>query len=202
MRKNNYLLVAMASIVLSVSLMLGGCGGPDAAELIEQDISKTFDTLVVKEGDAYEAMKTSFVEDFGEVPGVDPSTLYTSLLDGFNYSVDGVQVDEETGTAVAKMTIKIKSMSDIFTTWLTDLSSVDTSTFDGMSEDEMATYSGELLMTAVSSVQPKEATIEIHYVLNKEGGWELAEDENLEGFAQAMLGDLGSVSVVPEEDAE
>ena len=191
-----------ASVALSIALMLGGCGGPGAEEVIEKDISQTFDALVVKEGETYDAMKASFVENFEEVPGVNGEELLGALLDGFNYSIDSIKVDDESGTAVATLTIKVKPMSDIFSAWLTDLSGTDSSTFSGMSEDEMAEYAGKKLVAAANAAEVEDATIEIHYALNKDGGWDLAEGENLASLTEAMLGDLQNVDVKPDDKNE
>lgn len=202
MTKQKPVVLITFCVVLSCLMLLVGCGNSNPEEIIEKEISATFDALVVKEGESYDAMKTSFVEEFEEVPGINSEELFVSLLDGFNYSIDSIKVDNESGTAVATLNIKIKSMSDIFSAWLSDLSETDASTFNGMSEDEMSEYAGKQLLAAVDATEAKDATIEIRYSINKDGGWELAEGENLESLTEAMLGDLQDVEVAPDNKDE
>lgn len=83
-------------------------------------------------------------------------------------------MDEEAGTAVAKVSITIKSMADIminFQTAFTErLGSMDLAS---MTEAEFYKEGGKILLEVTDAAEPKDSEIEMGYTKNEDGEWEV-----------------------------
>ena len=107
--KNRVLKVLVCSIAavlaLGAGLALGACSGPSPEELIREDLTanldrvKELDDATVEE--LVDSMGTIGLEDYG----IEASDVVTSLLDGFDYTIDGIAVDDEGTSAVASVTV-------------------------------------------------------------------------------------------------
>ena len=97
-----------------------------------------------------------------------------SYLDGFAYEVGEITVDEEADTAVAKVSITIKSMADIMTNFQTAfterLGSMDLAS---MTEAELYKEGGKILLEVTDAAEPKDSEIEMGYTKNEDGEWEV-----------------------------
>lgn len=101
--------VAVFAFALSLVGLTGCQSGPSVEELIREDITTEFDSVTAEDSDFIEGIVESAGDDF-ETLGIDPQEFASAFLDGFSYKVDGIDVDEENGTAVAKVTMTCKSM--------------------------------------------------------------------------------------------
>ena len=101
-----------AVLALSVGLVLGACSGPSPEEAIREDLTANLDR--VKELD--DATVEELVGSMGtlglETYGIEASDVVRSLLDGFDYTIDDITVDDEGTSAVASVSVTCKSASD------------------------------------------------------------------------------------------
>lgn len=177
-------------VVLVCVLFLSGCGKDKAEQIISDDISSTFDALCIKEGDTYDTMKSGFCEAFQDTSGIDEEELFDSLLNGFDYTIDKVVLDEDGKRATVTVTVTCKTIDSVITKWISKLDALDKATFDGMDENEMSAYANDILMQSINEAKLVSSTFEINYAINGEGAWDLAEDEHLDGLVSALLGNL------------
>lgn len=77
-----------ASLALVGGLVLTGCSGTNPEEAIRQDITTNFDEIKNLDDAAME----EFAEELGDTGlesyGIETTELLTSMLDGFDYSID------------------------------------------------------------------------------------------------------------------
>ena len=130
--------VAMIVAVLAVAcgITLGACSsGPSAEELIREDLTTNLDEIKNLDDEAMDEL----VAEMGDLGlgdyGIGAEDLITSMIDGFGYSIDSIDVEEDTATA--SVTVTAKSMSELM-----DLD------YDAMSDDILdAVASGEVDIT-------------------------------------------------------
>ena len=123
-----------------------------------------------------------------EMLGIDTQDFAESYLDGFEYKIDEVTVDEENGVATAVVKVKMKSVTDIMTefssqfeTWIMGLDQSALPT-----EEELYAKGGEILMDVTKATEPHESDVVIDYAKDDEGTWEAAEDAEM-AIMDAML---------------
>lgn len=174
-------LVAVAGVCLS---LLAGCNaGPAPEEVIKKDLESQFSEMSADNSEFVEAIGESGGSDM-ELLGIDPEEFAKAYLGDFSYEVGEVTVNEEDGTATAKVTIKIKSMTDILTDFQTkfeeEVASLDMSTIE--SQDDLYKLGGDILMQSTKDAEPTSTECEFDYTKNEDGEWEIqgsAEQELL-----------------------
>ena len=164
-----------AVLALAGGLVLGGCSGTNPEEAIRADISSGLDEL--KNMD--EETITEYADSLGdlgmEAYGIDNETIITAMVDGFDYTIDSVEVDGDTATAT--VTVTSKSMSELMNldsdAMMDDLmGAVDAGELDISDSDAINAWAGEYVMGLVGQIEPSEKTLEFLY--NKtDDGWEI-----------------------------
>ena len=174
-----------AVLALSVGLVLGACSGPSPEEAIREDLTANLDR--VKELD--DATVEELVGSMGtlglETYGIEASDVVRSLLDGFDYTIDDITVDDEGTSAVASVSVTCKSASD-FTERInqaaTDLATElmnDPSGLELLSdEDALNARIGEVIMETLDGVEPRQTSVEIGYS-KTDDGWEASDASDL-----------------------
>ena len=162
--------------------------GPSVEELIRSDISGQLDLITDPTSDDYREMIEDIDEDGGLSQfGVSTEDFVASMFDGFSYEITSVEVDEEAGTAVAHVSMTVKSFADImprFEELLYELQA-DPSVI-GLGEDELYARVGELMMQAVDETEAKQSDLDLQYYRDSDGAWE--EDESVsDEVASALL---------------
>lgn len=171
--------VLCATLTLASGLILTGCSKPDPEKVIRANLILSFDQLKNLDDDAIDELAKEY-DDIGiEELGIEPSEHIATVADGFDYSIESIEVDGDTATA--NLTIYSKSLSE-----LSDLN------YDEMYEDFIrAVESGEVtldeesfnawvgayLMDAIDRIEPSEKSLELTYV-NGDDGWELDAKSN------------------------
>lgn len=164
----------VAVLVAVCGLALAACSsGPSAEELIREDLTRAFDQ--VKEMD--DATIDDLVHELNvsslETYGIDGTQLVESMIDGFDYSIDSVTVDEAAGTAEAAVTVTSKSMNNLYGELETALAELTSSpvflTLIG-DQDAFNARIGELAMEAIDRIEPDEKHLELAYT-KKDGEW-------------------------------
>lgn len=190
---------AVAVLLCGCLLGLAGCqSGPSAEELITQDLEEQLGAVRDTDSELYaefvEDLEASNGEDL-DMLGVDATDYVTSLLDGFDYQIEEVTVDEDAGTAAADVTITCKSlyraMEDfgVAVEQYAEQYVADALASGQTDVDESALYQemGQLFMDTIDSAVIQDNACTFNYTRDDEGVWEVdesAEDELL----NAMLG--------------
>lgn len=112
--------------------------------------------------------------------GVSTNQYITSLLDGFDYTIDTVTVAEDGNTATASVSITCKTFTDA-TARAEELSAEFANSEDilGMTEDELNAKIGEIMMQAIDETEPKTTSCELGYTL-VDGTWTIDGDAESE----------------------
>lgn len=173
---------ACAVLALVSGLMLGGCSsGPDAEELIREDITSTLDELKNMDDAAIQ----EYADALGDVGlgsyGIENSELIKAMVDGFDYTIDSVTVEEDTATATVTVTSKsMGELSNIDPDAMAEAFMSDPD-FETIISDTDATnaWAGEYIMGIIDQIEPSEKTLEFTYS-KTDDGWEIdssASDE-------------------------
>lgn len=171
-----------ASLALVSGLVLTGCSGTNPEEAIRQDITTNFDEIKNLDDAAME----EFAEELGDTGlesyGIETTELLTSMLDGFDYSIESVTVDGD--TAVAEVSVTAKSMGELMNmdadamteALMEDLTS---GALDANDDDAINAWAGAYVMNLVDAIEPSDKTVTLTYI-NGDDGWELDESSNSE----------------------
>lgn len=100
MKKKLLLAPLMAALVACV-VLLSGCGGPSVEELITNDLTSQFDEIKNGGDDFLSGLEEASGDEFEQL-GIDPKEYAKSYLEGFDYKIGDVTVDEDKGTATAE----------------------------------------------------------------------------------------------------
>lgn len=171
------LLVPIMMLAALCLVVLPGCGGPSVEDLIRQDLTEQLDEIKEGGDDFLDEIVEASGEDF-QTLGIDAKEFAKAYLDGFDYSIGDISVDDKTATATVDITIK--SLQDIMNNFQTQfadqLGSLDLSA----QEDEQGLYTmaGEVLMQVVQEAQPRTVTCNLPYSCDDEGVW--SEDDAAE----------------------
>ena len=153
--KKKLMLAATAALLAFGAVALTACGGESDEEAIEKalvadlDQVKSIDDAFLDE--AISSDDLSYLADYG----IDGKEFVKSYLEGFDYSIDGIEVDGD--TALATVTLTCKSMDDYseaLSQAVEEMTS-DVSRFADMSEDEVNQEIGSVIMSALSGLQAK-----------------------------------------------
>ena len=171
-----------ASLALVSGLVLTGCSGTNPEEAIRQDITTNFDEIKNLDDAAME----EFAEELGDTGlesyGIETTELLTSMLDGFDYSIESVTVDGD--AAVAEVSVTAKSMGELMNmdadamteALMEDLTS---GALDANDDDAVNAWAGAYVMNLVDAIEPSDKTVTLTYI-NGDDGWELDESSNSE----------------------
>ena len=201
-------LCAVAALVIGVAL--AGCqSGPTPEELIRQDITKNFDQIKNLDDEMIEELSQTMDTSSLEPYGIDGTELIKSMVDGFDYTIDSVTVDEGGGTAVATLTVTSKPMSALYN----EVESIFTEILESpdafellSDQDALNKKVGEMLMQAVEQIEPTEKQIELTYS-KTDDGWEIDASSASE-ISMIFVGDASvsstsaTISDLVQEDGQ
>lgn len=173
--------VMAAALMLAVGASLVACSSGESAEdAIRADLAAQFDPIKSLDQSVMDEL-TASVEGIGlEEYGVAPEDYITSLLAGFDYSIDSVSVAEDGNSATASVTVTCKTFTDA-TARAEELSNefVNGDEISNMSEDELNAKIGEIMMQAIDETQTKSTTCEFGYT-KADGTWTIDGDAESE----------------------
>ena len=167
--KKRFLLVPFVAIACVFTLILSGCGGANAEDLIREDL----DSFLAEEN-VGEMMITNVDEQLGEDLsdfGVTNEEFTDGFLDGYAYEIGDIEVDGD--SAMVEVTLTMKSATDVMNEWTTDIYNIDFNSVSG--EEELYQMAGEMLMDALNNAEPITETGNVEYVKNADGDWEMEE---------------------------
>jgi hypothetical protein len=179
--KKKFWVMPLAAIAVVCTVLLSACGGPSVEELIREDVEKAFSEVSADNEDLMDAMVASSDGAFEQL-GLDTKEFAEAYLDGFGHEIKEVVVDEEAGTADAKVIVKIKSLTAIMADFASQfqeyVNGLDLSTVS--SEEVLCAQAGQILMDAVKNAEPAETECTFSYEKDDEGSWSATEDTETE----------------------
>ena len=167
----------IAPFVFALALALGaltGCG-PSAADLIRTDITEQLDEIAAHEDGFIEELADASGESF-QALGIDPATFAEAYLDGFSYEIGDITVEDT--TAEAQVTLTVKSLSSIISSFQTRFSEEIAQLDAASAADEQGLYTlaGQLIMEAVEGAEPAESSFSVTYTKDEDGEWSTTDD--------------------------
>ena len=100
-------IVPIMALFAACLLVLTGCGGPSAEQLIREDLEAQFAEVKADNEEMIEAIESSAGENFDSL-GIEPKEFMNTYLDGFAYTINEITVEDK--TANANVTVTAKSM--------------------------------------------------------------------------------------------
>lgn len=191
MRMNRPVVHAAGIGALACALALGGCGlfGPSPEQIVRDGLASDFDLLLDKESQARQTM-VSNLESTGALSGlgVDTQGFLDALLEGMEYEIASVEVDDEAKTATATVELTCKSLTDVATRAqeLLNQRAADAGE-TAISPEETLAWMGECLMQAAQEDAPESVELELDCSSDDEGTWS-ADDSVAAAVAGALLG--------------
>ncbi len=181
--------MVVAVLAVACGLALGACSsGPSAEDIIREDIATNLDDVKNMDDATLDGLARQIGSVGLEEYGIDTGTLITSMIDGFDYSIESVEVEDDTATA--SVTVTAKSMTefmnfdyDIMADDIVD--AVTSGEIDATDEDAVNAWVGEYIMGMIDGLEPVEKDITFTYV-NGEDGWEL-DESSVSDAAQIFL---------------
>lgn len=184
MKKKLLLAPLMAALVACV-VLLSGCGGPSVEELITNDLTSQFDEIKNGGDDFLSGLEEASGDEFEQL-GIDPKEYAKSYLEGFDYKIGDVTVDEDKGTATAEVTITCKSMNkiveDFATQYQEKIAALDTMP----SEDDLYKMAGQVMVDVTKAANTKDTKVTFKYSANKDNEWS-ADDSATTEMMNAMM---------------
>lgn len=184
MKKKLLLAPLMAALVACV-VLLSGCGGPSVEELITNDLTSQFDEIKNGGDDFLSGLEEASSDEFEQL-GIDPKEYAKSYLEGFDYKIGDVTVDEDKGTATAEVTITCKSMNkiveDFATQYQEKIAALDTMP----SEDDLYKMAGQVMVDVTKAAKTKDTKVTFKYSANEDNEWS-ADDSATTEMMNAMM---------------
>lgn len=184
MKKKLLLAPLMAALVACV-VLLSGCGGPSVEELITNDLTSQFDEIKNGGDDFLSGLEEASGDEFEQL-GIDPKEYAKSYLEGFDYKIGDVTVDEDKGTATAEVTITCKSMNkiveDFATQYQEKIAALDTMP----SEDDLYKMAGQVMVDVTKAAKTKDTKVTFKYSANKDNEWS-ADDSATTEMMNAIM---------------
>ncbi|WP_455137349.1 hypothetical protein [Thermophilibacter sp.] len=165
----------VAVLAVACGLAVTACSsGPSDEELIRQDLTANLDEIKNADDSAIQDLLASEDTSMFEQLGVDPTEFISSMLDGFDYTIDSVTVDGDTATASVSVTCK--SMTTMQTDAMNAVYALadDPSAVADMSEDELMQLAGQAMMEAIKNSETHESTYEFTYE-KVDGTWTIQD---------------------------
>ncbi len=168
--KKKLLLAPLMAVLVACVVLLSGCGGPSVEELITKDLTTQFDEVKNGGDDFLAGLEEASGDEFEQL-GIDPKEYAKSYLEGFDYKIGDVTVDEDKGTATAEVTITCKSMNQIVEDFATQYQE-KVAALDSMpSDDELYKMAGQVMVDVTKAAKTKDTKVTFKYSCNDDGEW-------------------------------
>ena len=173
--KKKLLLAPLMAVLVACVVVLSGCGGPSVEELITEDLTTQFDEVKNGGDDFLSGLEEASGDEFEQL-GIDPKEYAKTYLEGFDYKIGDVTVDEDKGVATAEVSITCKSMNKI----------VEDALDTVPSDDELYKMAGQVMVDVTKATEPRKTTVIFKYTCNDDGEWSADDSVNSE-MMDAML---------------
>ena len=184
--------IAAVAVVVVIGLVAAfvvpSLMGPSSEEIIREGVASQFEMLMDPDSEEYREM----VEDLDDSAGlgqfgVTGEEFVGSMLNGLDYEITAVEVDEANDEAVCYVTMTCKSFADIMPRLEQRMGELvnDPSVYT-MGTDELYDLLGDEIMQAVDETELHDVDLELEFERDDEGVW--SEDDSVEDeVASALL---------------
>ena len=143
--KKKLLLAPLMAVLVACVVLLSGCGGPSVEELITEDLTTQFDEVKNGGDDFLSGLEEASGDEFEQL-GIDPKEYAKTYLEGFDYKIGDVTVDEDKGVATAEVSITCKSMNKIVEDFSTQYQEKVAALDTVPSDDELYKMAGQVMV--------------------------------------------------------
>ena len=112
--------------------------------------------------------------------GIDPKEYAKTYLEGFDYKIGDVTVDEDKGVATAEVSITCKSMNKIVEDFSTQYQEKVAALDTVPSDDELYKMAGQVMVDVTKATEPRKTTVIFKYTCNDDGEWSADDSVNSE----------------------
>lgn len=154
-------------------------------ELITEDLTTQFDEVKNGGDDFLSGLEEASGDEFEQL-GIDPKEYAKTYLEGFDYKIGDVTVDEDKGVATAEVSITCKSMNKIVEDFSTQYQEKVAALDTVPSDDELYKMAGQVMVDVTKATEPRKTTVIFKYTCNDDGEWSADDSVNSE-MMDAML---------------
>ena len=183
--KKKLLLAPLMAVLVACVVVLSGCGGPSIEELITEDLTTQFDEVKNGGDDFLSGLEEASGDEFEQL-GIDPKEYAKTYLEGFDYEIGDVTVDEDKGVATAEVSITCKSMNKIVEDFSTQYQEKVAALDTVPSDDELYKMAGQVMVDVTKATEPRKTTVIFKYTCNDDGEWSADDSVNSE-MMNAMM---------------
>lgn len=183
--KKKLLLAPLMAVLVACVVVLSGCGGPSIEELITEDLTTQFDEVKNGGDEFLSGLEEASGDEFEQL-GIDPKEYAKTYLEGFDYEIGDVTVDEDKGVATAEVSITCKSMNKIVEDFSTQYQEKVAALDTVPSDDELYKMAGQVMVDVTKATEPRKTTVIFKYTCNDDGEWSADDSVNSE-MMDAML---------------
>lgn len=184
--KKKPLLALMLAVVVACLISLYGCGGPTVEQLINEDLTNQLDEIKNNDESFLDGLDKVAGKEFKRVD-INTEEYAKSYLEGFDYKIGDIVVDEGEGTATAEVTITCKSMAQIQGDFATKYQEKVAALDGSPSEDELYKLAGQVMLDVTKSAKPRDTKVTFKYSANDDNEWS-GDDSNISEMMSAMQG--------------
>lgn len=184
--KKKLLLAPLMAVLVACVVVLSGCGGPSVEELITEDLTTQFDEVKNGGDDFLSGLEEASGDEFEQL-GIDPKEYAKTYLEGFDYKIGDIVVDEDKGTATAEVTVSCKSMAQIQGDFATKYQEKVAALDGSPSEDELYKLAGQVMLDVTKAAKPKDTKVTFKYSANDDNEWS-GDDSNISEMMSALQG--------------
>lgn len=184
--KKRLLFAPLVTVVVACVIALSGCGGPTVEQLIAEDLTTQLDEIKNNNEAFLDGLDKVAGKEFKKVD-IDTGDYAKSYLEGFDYKIGDIVVDEDKGTATAEVTITCKSMNQIQGDFATKYQEKVAALDESPSEDELYKMAGQVMLDVTKSAKPKDTKVTFKYSANDDNEWS-GDDSNISEMMGAMQG--------------
>lgn len=177
--KKSLTTIALAAVMAFSLISIAGCGEKSDEDAIRDGITAELDAIKNMDREFIDLLAADSGSEEFSAYGIDVTEFMKKYLSGFDYSIDGIEVNEDGSSAVATVTLTCKSFAEFMvqvqndsTEWAANM---DEDTAASMSEDDINAAIGSILMGALDKVEAAPTTpISVTYE-KVDGQWQATQ---------------------------
>lgn len=195
MKQRMLLTLALTAFLAVFGLGLTACGGRSSEDIIRQSVSEAFEQI--KTGDAQSEMVKAVegVMNSGQLKefNIDADEYLKAYLDGFDYKVGDITVDDKEGTAEVKMTLTVKSAAAVNanfqTKWAAEIQRLQQNPDEVATQGDLYKRAGEVLLQSVKETETSTGEVSIAYKKNDDGEWQADQASVIKALGEVGASD-------------
>lgn len=182
--KSLLIFVSLLALLSCAIIALNGCG-PSDEERITETLTTELETIKSHDDQFISSLVSEDTQQALQNVNIDAKAFCTSLLDGFDYQINSIEVNKD--TAQASVTITCKNLSDATSTLKSNAeASSANGTGTNLTDDELSQTIAENSLDYLQNTQPKQYDPITISLLLQDKKWEV-DQQAKSAFAQLLL---------------